>query len=722
MRRARLAGFFLGLFFCHSLNGFGQWTSYLNSNYINQIVSEIVSADTLVWCASTGGVIRYDPTDTSFTKKITNVDGLSDNDVLGLASDDDGNKWFLCRSAVSLMSPDGLTWAYFTDLWHGIPGQRTLSVAIDGDTVWLGTDEGGWYWNTRGDPFTQGEAGTVFDLRNNTILTILPDGQYMWFGTQGGVCRALKQSPGDTSNQVWYTTAQGLPNNEVKCLIYSDSTLWAGTADGVGRLEDTLWIQENQGLPSRNVRSLAANGDTIWAATARGVAVYDGVGWNTLNEGLLSTDVRSVAVDPSGVVWAGTAWEGIAQLVDSTWQPHVFDGPAGNHIVDIALDHEGGLWCTHYLDPNRAARTKVSRLYQGRWEIYNDQNEWRTGNIHWVTVDSEGNKWFGIWAGGEWGGLVKLEADNETYERYETPVSQVIGAIAVDRSDNKWVSAYNTAVLRLSSDDSTWTVYSNDCTEDVITITTDAGLNAWFGSGLGGGVTGLTREGDWERLGGLPSELIHSLSVDLDGNLWVGTSGGICEVEDGMVGDPYTGDGLLGDIAREIVCDWQGGMWFQILEKGVSRLNPDGTWTSYTPGEGLVSADIDQDVAALAFDTESGVLWVGTKYGLSRFETGIYPPSPHIDSIGVYPNPFIPSRPDHSKVVFCRIPDGGVVRIYTFSGELVKEMLSSEVNPVTHQAFWDGTNTDGVRVASGIYVFSVTAAGRKSTGKIALIR
>lgn len=625
------------------------------------------------------------------------------------------------------MSPDGFTtWAYFTD-YHGIPGEELLSIAVDGDTVWVGTDDGGWYWNTRGDPFQWTGGFSTFSLRDNTILTILPDGDRIWFGTEGGMCQALKQSPGDTSTQSWYTTAQGLPSDEVRCAVYTDTVLWAGTANGVARLEDTLWVGQNQGLPSRDVRSLAAMDTILWVGTAGGVARWDGLQWDALSEGLLSTDIHSVDLDPTGVVWAGTHWKGIAKfLADSLlWHHYMSEGPAGNDFSSVALDVDGSLWCAHFFD-SRTNRI-VSRFHNGEWETYNEGNEWHTGGIRWVAVDSKGNKWFGAWASGEWGGVVKLESDNQTFYRYETPVSPIVGAVAVDADDNIWISAYSEAVAKFSPTDSTWEVHQNDYTTGVQHISFDSKGNVWFASTYGVvGVTVLTSDRSWQRIERLPSTAVGPLAVDARDDVWAGTiGGGLCRIRDFEVMQVFTeqntGGQLLGNVTSDIDVDWSGGVWLMVELKGLNRLNPDGSWGKYLPADGLASNRFSPKVDGLAFDTETGVLWIGTRYGLSRFETGIYPKSAEVDSIEVYPNPFIPSEPDHERVVFYRVPEGAVVRIYTLSGELVREIAG--VDPATHQAFWDGRNAAGEQVGSGVYIFSVTTGDRgRGVGKVAVIR
>ena len=73
------------------------------------------------------------------------------------------------------------------------------------------------------------------------------------------------------------------------------------------------------------------------------------------------------------------------------------------------------------------------------------------------------------------------------------------------------------------------------------------------------------------------------------------------------------------------------------------------------------------------------------------------------------PNPF---KPDTHKV-FKFYPPGFQIRIFTITGELVKELPGNE---------WDGTNEENQPVASGIYVYLAEHEETEKTGKIAVVR
>jgi len=76
--------------------GEGAWTAYTNGNEVNAL---LVEGD-YVWAATQGGVVRWDRTDGSHVK-YTTIDGLADNLVNAVATDNAGHKWFATQSGVS---------------------------------------------------------------------------------------------------------------------------------------------------------------------------------------------------------------------------------------------------------------------------------------------------------------------------------------------------------------------------------------------------------------------------------------------------------------------------------------------------------------------------------------------------------------------------------------------------------------------------------------------
>ncbi len=74
--------------------------------------------------------------------------------------------------------------------------------------------------------------------------------------------------------------------------------------------------------------------------------------------------------------------------------------------------------------------------------------------------------------------------------------------------------------------------------------------------------------------------------------------------------------------------------------------------------------------------------------------------------IDSYPNPFNPST-----TISYSLPTSSNVKleIYDVMGRMIKSFTTNFQSSGTHQVFWNGTNTNGARVATGIYIYRFEA-------------
>ncbi len=82
-----------------------------------------------------------------------------------------------------------------------------------------------------------------------------------------------------------------------------------------------------------------------------------------------------------------------------------------------------------------------------------------------------------------------------------------------------------------------------------------------------------------------------------------------------------------------------------------------------------------------------------------------------------YPVPFRPSA-GHTVITFTGLTRSAEVRIYTLSGELVRKL---EKNDSGQTLDWDARNSRGERLASGVYIFTISGGGEKADGKLMII-
>jgi len=90
-----------------------------------------------------------------------------------------------------------------------------------------------------------------------------------------------------------------------------------------------------------------------------------------------------------------------------------------------------------------------------------------------------------------------------------------------------------------------------------------------------------------------------------------------------------------------------------------------------------------------------------------------------------YPNPFNPSTtikfqlPEKNGTSAVRT----VLRIYDILGRLVRTLVDEDLAPGFYTKSWDGLNETGVRISTGVYFYSITAASDfRRTKKMLLLK
>lgn len=99
-------------------------------------------------------------------------------------------------------------------------------------------------------------------------------------------------------------------------------------------------------------------------------------------------------------------------------------------------------------------------------------------------------------------------------------------------------------------------------------------------------------------------------------------------------------------------------------------------------------------------------------------------PAFNLDNLLVYPNPFKPNAGNietgtwDNGIIFGNLPADTKIEIFTITGDkLLSERLTAGGNWK-----WDVKNSDGEKVASGIYVYLVRHGTDKKTGRLVVIK
>ena len=161
-----------------------------------------------------------------------------------------------------------------------LPSNQVQAIAIDRDTLWVGTAKGlaqidistgTWHLNTAGFDALHDELGEI------NVQALAADEQELWIGTvNNGVIRYNKtEMEYDT-----YNARNELPHNTVYAIEVRGNEVWVGTFSGMAHYDrlSGLWSRYSKpnGLPANDIVALTVTPHTVWAGTSEsGIAIYD---------------------------------------------------------------------------------------------------------------------------------------------------------------------------------------------------------------------------------------------------------------------------------------------------------------------------------------------------------------------------------------------------------------------------------------------------------------
>jgi ligand-binding sensor domain-containing protein len=164
-------------------------------------------------------------------------------------------------------------WQNFT-VENGLPNNRVYCVAVDGERVWAGTDNGlALYENGRWKSFTVADG-----LAHRAVLSLAVDKRShdLWIGTMGGLSR-YSAGRFDTFTQL----SSGLPNDVVYGVSVQGDDVWVATAAGGARFNTrskqwSLYNERNTPMYEIWTYGVTATPEKVYYAVwGGGVLEYD---------------------------------------------------------------------------------------------------------------------------------------------------------------------------------------------------------------------------------------------------------------------------------------------------------------------------------------------------------------------------------------------------------------------------------------------------------------
>jgi len=87
-----------------------------------------------------------------------------------------------------------------------------------------------------------------------------------------------------------------------------------------------------------------------------------------------------------------------------------------------------------------------------------------------------------------------------------------------------------------------------------------------------------------------------------------------------------------------------------------------------------------------------------------------------------YPNPFNPETTIEYNLPASAKPYNVVIRIYNTLGQLIIELVNQEQSAGRYRIVWNGKDTFGHRLASGVYVYTIQAGEFRQAKKMVMLK
>lgn len=728
----------------------GAWTTFIRTRDF----TDLLATPAEVWCATgEAGLLRYDRGADTLEVLRREPGLLTSNRLSSLAMDRRERLWVGTRGGgVDRRSADGFRWDV-VNRFDGLPVDTINVLEAQGDTLWIGTTQGISLWD--GDRILGSlpdDGVTVsFDttFTSSSITGIVVRGDFLWLATRRGV-GAARFSTGLSD---WRPVNQGLSDLDMGGLASNGTSLFAYSGSTVYLYDDGSGTWQSAG-GAGTVHNLVDDYGVVMAAGESGVFTWNGSGWaavgNSPVAGPGDGDDPEPAVDETGVVFVGAPLGLYRQLGPGSWDvvpPPA--GPPGNNLIHVAL--EGPRVYVTSFDAG------VGRYDGAEWRYWPsgpcvgacDSSFINSAFSLGLLVDTFGYKWVGCWDSGvdffddsqsptrfrhffsRPGGNVSLRQhtwtlssavtpDGSRWFGMDTPEKGFIDPIGLDHYDNsdtgRYVRNYNPGNSSMSG------LFLR-----ALTVSRDPnGDRLWLGYTEGRGV-------DFVEYADLPADpdafehLVRTDGLDVRGlavygdSLWVLTTADLRRFETDATSQSQAvrilaiSEGQADLSAKPVGVGPDGTVW-AATRGGLRGFHPDGRTDFFTSENSPIGSD---DVRGVAVDPSSGVVWMTTSGGLSRYDPFYVPPAAPVSplQIRVYPNPIL----TNALGIQLRISgDGESYRgsVYDVTGRRVRDFAASSNGVV----IWDGRDQDGHLVKPGIYLVLAESGGRSAGARVVVLR
>ncbi len=550
--------------------------------------------------------------------------GLSQTWVESILQDKKGYMWFGLAWG-GLIKYDGYSFKIFEqDPFNknslGTPNARSLSNDIHGN-IWIAGDGG----VSKYDPKNENFIPYWYDWYGPEHKSELHDTEYIAaLPTTYITCvRADKQG------RVWIGTGSGL------CFLDSPSAKIVNLSDII--LPDTLC---NLGITCLMIDH---NG-LLWIGTDNGINIYD-AGNKKLklfnpgdeNYAAMNKKVACLLEDHSGNIWIGLSNKGIYRYDPSTGDSKVYRHSASDNnslpsdeVKSLIEDSHHTIWAGMY------GGVSVYQPATDNFKSYrndaNDKTSLSTNHVVNLFEDRSGAFWIGTNGKGIVGCYPTAKKFLFYPYRDKEQASHKTTGIYKDHTGKIYMTTFGSGVQEFNPVTGNFKAYKFYPQSEL------TALNYYFGAyedsegnfwllGLHEGLHKLDRKtGKFTTIYSKPGNVSSCMAEDLDKKLWIGTNGGL-KCYDLKTKTYSTAEKLFPSAPElkfavgigNLYCDKDGVLWIAGLGGLVLLNTKTGKARSFVQDTENRNS-ISSNAINCFYDDEKGKIWIGTSWGLDRFD------------------------------------------------------------------------------------------------------
>ena len=510
--------------------------------------------------------------------------------------------------------------------------------------IWIGTDDGLNVYNGYEIKVYKYKENDPNSIANGYILKLAED-KYgnIWVATIGGVSKINLKENKITNYYHGKDKGNLSDNNVYDILVTSDNKILLATSNGIDIYNEktdqfSSLIEDKKLLSNKHIYEIEEdNQGNLWVGTKSGLNKIDiktkeVENISILNKGHNDITIYSVFFDNSKYIWIGTMQSGIFRIDIKTKEvkKYIVDKASeeGTTVRDVIIDSRGDIWAASSQGLAKYEKNKDEfTLYKK--DIY-DANSLCDNMINSIIEDKTGLLWIGTYSG-----ISIFDASNKVKHYKVNPsdpnsiASNMINGIYKDTQGLVWVGTNSeglsvldrendkTYQLNINNGLSSNKVYDIKGKDNIIYISTDKGVNI------------VDKEAKTIKLynsnNGLKSENVRTILVDDNNYIWAGTMDGASIINtdtDEIIDLSYIWEslGIYDKLNGCIFKDSNGIYWVgNFIDGGMIKINPQNNEIKHYKNNSKDKNSLSDDVVRVINEDKQGNLWIGTSYGLNKF-------------------------------------------------------------------------------------------------------